>query len=102
MPRITALNSSGVSWPVTRPARGKPSGDAMRSAGHPSSRNAWLWVAIMPYPSHGRRSARPALPSQARPRMSITNTSGRSSSTGRAVVIMKEVIPEPDPKCFSP
>jgi hypothetical protein len=74
----------------------------MRIAGKDANAMPWLCVACMPWPSQGATIVMPRDPSQGTSRTSSRNQSGFGSPSGRAVVTMNEVMPDPLPKCLRP
>ena len=76
------MNSVATSGPAARVIASSLPSHAMRTAGTPSSRMAWLCVAAMPMPSHSAISSRPAVPSHGRSRTSSTKIVGSRLAVG--------------------
>ena len=102
MPSTTAVNSEPTNGAAASDSARQFPGHAKRVAGNFSNDMPWLCVATMPWPSHSATSLIPFEPSHGTPRTSRKNQSGSVSPSGRPVVSMKDVTPDPDPKCFCP
>lgn len=75
-PTLTDVNRHPATSPTAFNIFERSPRHASRVAGKSANIMAWLWLAIMPWPSHAATSFTPADPSQGTPGMSRKKQSG--------------------------